>query len=174
MIRFRTRHAIPALALALAACAEKPLASPFEGSADGPHLDAAAIQKASTEKPKNQKPTPAISRGKVSTISLERFFALQQSGKALVFDARPGFFYHLGHIPGAIHLPKQNCDAQIRNRETEIKSALAKGKTIVVYCSGLNCPDAMTVASRLSVFGHPAAVFSGGWDAWKDADLPSE
>lgn len=174
MIRLRTRHAIPFLALALVACAERPLAPPFKGSADGPHLDPSAPKKNSPEKPKDLNPARTSNWGVVSTISFERFFALQQSGKALVFDARSGFFYHLGHIPGAIHLPKQNCDEQIRNRETQIKSALATGKTIVVYCTGLNCPDAMTVASRLSVFGHPAAVFSGGWDAWKDADMPSE
>ncbi len=171
MIRFRTRHAIPALALALAACAEKPLAPPFKVSADGSHLDAAALQKASVEKPK---PARVHSRGKVSSISLEPFFALQQSGKTLIFDARPGFFYHLGHIPGAIHLPKQNCAAQIRELETKIKTALAADKTIVVYCTGLNCPDAMTVATQLAGYGHPTTVFSGGWDAWKDADLPSE
>jgi rhodanese-related sulfurtransferase len=174
MIRFRTRLAIPALALALVACAEKPLGQPFDGSADEPHLDAAARQKASPEKPKSQKPVRTIRRGAVSSISLEPFFALQQSGKALVFDARAGFFYHLGHIPGAIHLPKQNCDKLIRERETEIKAALAAGKTIVVYCTSRNCPDAMTVANHLSGFGYPAAVFAGGWDAWKNADLPSE
>jgi hypothetical protein len=32
----------------------------------------------------------------------------------------------------------------------------------------------MTVANHLSGFGYPAAVFAGGWDAWKNADLPSE
>lgn len=174
MIRFRTRHAIPVLALALAACAEKPLVQPFERFPYGSHLDPSAPQNASPEKPKDPKPIRTISRGEISSISLEQFFALQQSGKALVFDARPGFFYHLGHIPGAIHLPKKNRDYQIRNRQTEIKSALATGKIIIVYCSGRNCPDAMTVATQLSVFGHPAAVFSDGWDAWKDADMPSE
>ncbi len=174
MIRFRTRHAIPVLALALAACAEKPLGPPFEGSADGPHLDAAARQKTSPAKPKYSKPVRKNGRGAVSFITLEQFFTLQQSDNALVFDARLGFFYHLGHIPGAIHLPKQNCAGLIHERETEIKTALAAGKTLVVYCTSRNCPDAMTVATQLAGFGYPAAVFSGGWDAWKNADLPSE
>lgn len=174
MIRFRTKHAVPVLALAISACAGKPLATPFEGTADGPHLDPSAHQNTSPEKPKKPKSGRTINRGVVSFISLEQFFTLQQSGKALVFDARLGFFYHLGHIPGALHLPKQNCERLIRERETEIKTALAAGKTIIVYCTGLNCPDARTVANQLSGFGYPAAVFSGGWDAWKDADLPSE
>jgi rhodanese-related sulfurtransferase len=174
MIRFRTRHAIPALALALAACVEKPLGPPFEGSTDGPHLDPAARPKTSPNNPQSPKPVRKNSRVAVSSISLENFFALQQSGKALVFDARLGFFYHLSHIPGAIHLPKQNCANLIRQRETEIKAALAAGKIIVVYCSSSNCPDAMSVATQLAGFGYPTAVYAGGWDAWKDADLPSE
>ena len=112
--------------------------------------------------------------GKVSSIPLEDFFALQQSGKVLIFDARPSFIYKLGHIPGAINLPKNRCAEAIAAREPEIKAALAAGKTIVVYCSSLTCPDARTVAMHISGFGHPASVFSGGWDAWKTAELPVE
>ena len=96
-------------------------------------------------------------RGEISSISLEDFFMLQQSGKALIFDARPAFFYDLGHIPGAINLPKNDCDEAIANREAEIKAALAAGKTIVVYCTSLTCPDARTVAIHISGFGYPAS-----------------
>lgn len=113
-------------------------------------------------------------RGKVSSISLEQFFELQQSGQALIFDARPAFFYNAGHIPGAIHLPKNNCDEQIHNREAEIKAALAEGKTIVVYCSSRTCPDARTVARHISGFGHPASIFSAGWNAWNEAGMTTE
>ena len=113
-------------------------------------------------------------RGVVSSISLDDFFALQQSGKALVFDARTAFFYHLGHIPGAINLPKNRCDEAIAARESEIKTALAAGKTIIVYCSGITCPDARTVAIHISGFGFPASTFSGGWEAWRQADMPGE
>ena len=113
-------------------------------------------------------------RGDVSSISLEDFFLLQQSGKALIYDARPGFFYGLGHIPGAISLSKNNCDEKIAAREDEIKSALVNGKTIVVYCTSLTCPDARAVANHISGFGHPAKIFSGGWEAWKDAGMPVE
>ena len=113
-------------------------------------------------------------RGEVTSISLEQFFLLQQSDKALIFDARPSFFYSLGHIPGAINLPKNNCDEAINARESEIKAAIANGKTLVVYCSSITCPDARAVAIHLSGFGYPASIFSGGWDAWKDAGMPTE
>ena len=111
-------------------------------------------------------------RGEVSSISLTGFFALQQSGKALIFDARAAFFYQLGHIPGAINLPKNHCDESIAARESEIKTALATGKSLIVYCSSITCPDARTVAIHISGFGYPVKIFSGGWEAWKEADLP--
>lgn len=120
------------------------------------------------------KPVRMNGRGKVTSISLTEVFTLQQSGNVLIFDARPGFFYSLGHIPGAISLPKPDCDAQIVKREAEIKAALAANKTIVVYCTNLLCPDARTVANHLAGFGHSSSVLSGGWDSWKESGLPTE
>lgn len=125
-------------------------------------------------KPKFKKPPRMNGRGEVTSISLEQFFTLQQSGKTLIFDARPGFIYALGRIPGAINLPKNNCDEAIAKREAEIKSAIAEGKTIVVYCSSLTCPDARTVAIHISGFGYPASIYSAGYDGWKEAGMPTE
>ncbi len=150
-------------ALALAGCADRP-----QETAANP-----AVATTPAEVPFRKKPR-MNGRGEVSSISLDRFFELHQSGKAMVFDARPGFFYHLGHIPGAINMPPKNCDEAIHRRETEIKAALAEGKTLVVYCTGVTCPDARTVARHLSGFGHPASIFSGGWDEWKAVGLPTE
>lgn len=129
-----------------------------------------------TEAPaKAPKKQPRLNgRGKVSSIPLTDLFTLQQSDKALIFDARPHFYYALGHLPGAISLPKANCDAEIMKREAEIKAALASGKTIVVYCTNFACPDARTVAMHLADFGYSSSTLSGGWDAWKEAGLPTE
>ncbi|NQW99601.1 hypothetical protein HQ447_03005 [bacterium] len=113
-------------------------------------------------------------RGEVSTISLTDLFALQQSDQVLLYDARPAFFYGLGHIPGAIHLPKTDAVAQIEKRETEIKAALAAKKTLVVYCTNFACPDARTVAIQLSSFGYPSSTLTGGWELWKESGLPTE
>ena len=129
---------------------------------------------AAPAKPEYQKPVRMNGRGKVSSISLEDFYLLHESGKAMVFDARPGFFYGLGHIPGAINIPAKNCDTRIHEREAEIKAALAEGKTLVVYCTNFTCPDARTLATHLSGFGYPASTYAGGWDGWKEAGMPVE
>ena len=171
IIRLRNQLLPPLLALALVACAEKQVPAP-----SGPNPKPESSQKAKKEgaKPKYTKPVRMNGRGEISSISLEDFFLLQQSGKALIFDARPGFFHGLGHIPGSINIPAKNCDEKIAARESEIKAAIASGKTIVVYCTNLVCPDARTLAIHISGFGYPARIFSGGWDAWKDAGMPLE
>ena len=124
--------------------------------------------------PEFKKPVNMNNRGKVTSISMDQVFALQQSGKAMIFDARPAFFYQVSHIPGAVSLPKNNCDAVIHAKEADIKAALAEGKTLIVYCTNLMCPDARTVATHLSGFGYPASVFHGGWESWQEAGMPTD
>lgn len=147
---------VVACAVMACACAPKPVPPP------------API---TPQEPKFKKPVRMNGRGEVTSISFEQFYTLHATGKTLVFDARHPWLYKLGHIPGAINLPLPDCDTAIHKREGEIKTALAEGKTIVVYCSGFTCPDARGVARHISGFGHPASVFSGGWDAWTKAGL---
>ena len=159
------------LALAVVSCADQPAETPAEAVAPEP----SATAKPEPADPADFKKKPRMNgRGKVTAISFEDFFARHQSGEILLFDARPAFIYQLGRIPGAINLTKLHCDGKIHAREEQIKQALAEGKIIVVYCSGLLCPDARTVAHHFSGFGYPASVFSGGWDAWTAAGMPTE
>lgn len=160
----RTALLIPGLALAFSACAPQEPRGPTDPK----------VANVKPAEPAPKKPVRMNDRGKVSSISLTDLFALQQSGQVLIYDARPGFFYNLGHLPGASSLPKMNCDEQITKREAEIKAALAEKKTIVVYCTNLLCPDARTVANHLAGFGYSSSVLTGGWDSWKESGLPTE
>jgi rhodanese-related sulfurtransferase len=123
---------------------------------------------------KQEKPAAAAVRGKVTSMPLDVFFPIHQQGKLLVFDARPGFLYQISHIPGALHLSKGGCDEWIDTHRALLDQAVKDGKTIVVYCSGLMCPDARTVASHLATFGYSASVLSGGWNDWTEAGMPTE
>jgi rhodanese-related sulfurtransferase len=124
--------------------------------------------------PLPKKPSPVKERGIVTSMSIEQFFPLQQSGGALIYDARPTLYYQLGHIPGAIHFPKSNCDALIVSRKAEIESAIAAKKPIVIYCTDLACPDARTVAMHLASNGYPSSTLTGGLEIWKNSGLPLE
>ncbi len=134
----------------------------------------AVVSPPASPPPAPPKPTAAKPRALVSTITLEDFFQLHESGKALVLDARPSFVHQFGHIPGAINLPKSRCAEAIAKRDAELRGAIAAGKMIVVYCTGLNCPDARTVADHLAASGISASVFAGGWEAWHEAGMPVE
>ena len=159
MTACRFNHLTLALAAGLASCAQPVAEVPVKKVA-------APVATA--------KPVRMNGRGKVTSISLTELFALQQSGNVLLYDARPGFFYGLGHITGAISLPKPDCDAQIEKREAEIKAAIAAKKPIVIYCTNLLCPDARTVANHLADYGYSSSTLSGGWESWKEAGLPTE
>lgn len=175
MTRLRPILGAPVLALALAACADKPAGPPFDGASHHAAPDPAAAQKESAGETAYKKPRIGMNaHGEVSSIKLEDFFLLHQSGKTLVIDARPAVFHKFSHIPGAISIPAKNCDPAIARHEEEIKKAVADGHTIVTYCTGFLCPDARTVAMHISSFGYPASIFSGGWDAWKEAGMPVE
>lgn len=167
-----------ATAILTAGCATPPATPPPAAAKTRPTVDAPASPPAKAQaQAQKTRPAPsaaATRNAPVTAIGLDGFFPLHQSGKALVFDARPLFVYNFGRIPGAIHMPPGRCDADIASRSAEIRATLASGGTIVVYCTGPECPDAHTVAARIAAAGHPASVFTGGWDAWKNAGMPVE
>lgn len=119
-------------------------------------------------------PKQKVEPGNVTAISVSDFFALQQADKVLTLDARPGFYFGLGHIPGAIRSPKQGFAARFVTLEKEIKTALTAGKTIVVYCTDLQCPDARGLAACLAQSGYSSSILTGGWASWKESGLPVE
>ena len=143
-----------ALAVGLASCAKPAPQEPVKTAA------APAVK---------EKPAPARrnARGKITSISMEDLFALHQTGQVLLLDARPSFFYSLGHIQGAISMPKRRQRRAHRQREEEIKTALAAKKTIVLYCTNVACPDARTVAANFPKPATPAP--SHGYESWRKA-----
>lgn len=126
-----------------------------------------------TEAPKSPA-LPQSAHGKISSLSFEEFFALHESDKDFLIDARHEYFYQLGHIPGAVHIPAKNCDSSIIAMQAALDQAIANGGTLVVYCNGIGCSDARTVAKHLTYAGYPVSIFTSGWRAWKNAELPVE
>ena len=115
MIRDLLITASLAITLAHTACAPKPQP---RGNDDA----ARTLEQSANPKPKTKKPVRMNGRGDISSISLEEMFALQGSGNALIFDARPGYLFHLGHIPGAESLPKSDCENSVAKMDERLKS----------------------------------------------------
>jgi rhodanese-related sulfurtransferase len=120
-----------------------------------------------------EQPGPARAEGQIYSISIAEFLPLHQSDRVYLLDARPRFYHLIGHLPGAINIPIADCETQITQRDSQIKAAVASGKILVVYCTDLHCPDALTLATHLAKHGHSPAILTGGWDAWKELELPT-
>ena len=118
-----------------------------------------------------EKPRP---QGKLTEIRLETMFPKHQSGTVLLYDARPAFVSSFGKIPGAIPWPKSEYDAQLAEREKQIRDAKDDGKIVVIYCTDAACPDARAVGEKLVARGHDIAILAGGFALWKDTGLPTE
>ena len=109
----------------------------------------------------------------VETIALDEFRPAVESKDGLIIDARSSSFYQRGHVPGAINVARD----EFARDYVRLRSSLEKSKeaTIVVYCSGGDCHDSKMVAQALTSLGYSQVkVFTGGWDAWTAAGLPTE
>ena len=116
-----------------------------------------------------QLPAAPAAPGSVSRMPLGDLYQLVQSNAALVYDVRPSVFYKLGHIPGAISWPKSHLADSLAANEPRIRAANAGNTPVVIYCTDLACPDAVTVATALAARGHSVSVLQGGYEAWKIA-----
>ena len=117
---------------------------------------------------------PTVPTGTVTAISLNTFFSLQQSGGTLIYDVRPGFFYRLGHIPGAVSWPKGKFESGLATHEPELATAAKAKRPIVLYCTDRECPDAGSVGRKLTALGYSVELLEGGFEDWKAADMPVE
>jgi rhodanese-related sulfurtransferase len=107
--------------------------------------------------------------GNITRMPLGDLYQLVQSNAALIYDVRPAIYHKMGHVPGAISFPKAHFERDLAKHEPQIVKAIKNSTPVVVYCTDLACPDALTVASQLSERGHDVSVLQGGYEAWKAA-----
>ncbi len=106
-------------------------------------------------------------------IGLEDFRAMAESKEVIILDARPEIFHRLGHVPGALSLPREDFEAAFTVHKNRLEAG--RNALIVIYCSGSSCEDSELVRKALHRLGfNRVAVFKGGWSAWTDAELPEE
>jgi predicted sulfurtransferase len=109
----------------------------------------------------------------IPKIDLQEFKEALAGAKALVVDARPEIFHRLGHIPGAVSLPRDDFEAFYAKKRKNLE--LYKDKRVVIYCSGDTCEDSKLVGYALTRIGFKKLeVFAGGWNQWREEHLPEE
>jgi rhodanese-related sulfurtransferase len=105
-------------------------------------------------------------------ISLSDFRVLVETKTGIILDARPEIFYRLGHVPGAVSLPRDDFE----NAYGKLNALLShQDQQLAVYCSGSSCEDSDLVRTALHKLGYThVLLFKGGWDEWTEAGLPQE
>lgn len=73
--------------------------------------------------------------------------------------------YQRRHVPGALHLPHRDINA-------EQMAQWPDGTLFVAYCAGPHCNGADQAAFKLASLGLPVKIMIGGITGWQDEDLP--
>jgi 3-mercaptopyruvate sulfurtransferase SseA len=141
-----------------------------------------AVAKLTTETTAPNKPSSAANLDvtspsdvpKVHQIDLQAFRDIVEGKtKGIVLDARPEIFHRLGHVPGAISLPRE----EFQESYSKQRALLDRNKSqpIAIYCSSASCEDSQMVADALVKLAYTRVfVFKGGWSEWTDAHLTEE
>lgn len=82
-----------------------------------------------------------------------------------IIDVRESEDFKKGHVPGALNLPKPQWDTL---------SCLRKDAVNVLYCYTQTCHLAAKAAVQFADAGYQVMEMDGGFEAWKENDLPIE
>lgn len=104
----------------------------------------------------------------VKVVGIDYVIQAVKSRTHLIIDARPDLFWKIGHIPGAVSLPRKNFAEYYSANESLLHEAVDTGHPLLLYCADLHCPDAGDLARELNKRGFLGILlFEGGWDTWK-------
>ncbi len=96
-------------------------------------------------------------------VELDRM--IKEHENVNIIDVRSPDDYSLEHIPGAINLPKGRWSSC---------SGLSREAVNVVYCYSEDCHLAATAAMEFTDQGFSVIELEGGFEGWKDHNLPIE
>ncbi|GAA5495062.1 hypothetical protein Rhal01_01232 [Rubritalea halochordaticola] len=124
----------------------------------------------SQDVPKKEDSAP-VKKGEITQASIEQVFELKTQGRAVLIDTRPSIFFALGHIDGAESFPLKEFTEIKGKLFARVKQVKSEGKTVIIYCANVKCPDSHKMAVQLAEQGYDVSVFKEGWELWKEAGL---
>lgn len=115
----------------------------------------------------------SLPRSAPEQVSFAEFTRYVEEKKIVILDARPEIFHRLGHVPGALTLPRDDFENGYLMLKKRLESDLTQ--QIIVYCGDASCADASLVKKGLNSLGYGnVAIFTGGWRAWTESGKESE
>jgi rhodanese-related sulfurtransferase len=101
--------------------------------------------------------------------SVDDCLQILRTGKAVFLDAREEALYRMGHLPGALHIPKEKAERYV----PKLMGLERSGKVLIAYCDGQGCMKAEELAKILQGKGvRTPGLFSDGWQGWMEKGLP--
>ena len=105
-------------------------------------------------------------RSDAEPVEIDELLKRARSKKVVVLDTRPSNEYAAGHIAGALSVPVDDLQRQLRQ--------LPKEKEYVAYCRGPYCVYADRAVDFLRSHGRRARRLREGFPEWRAAGLPVE
>lgn len=90
-------------------------------------------------------------------VELKNFM---EKGGIKVIDIRLKADYDIGHIPGAISIPKEELDKRLQE--------LSKDEINIVYCYNQQCHLGYSACLILAEYGYPTMLLEGGFKVWME------
>ena len=91
---------------------------------------------------------------------------LGKGEQAVCLDVREANEFNLGHLPGALHIPRGSL-------ELRIEGSVARDATMIVYCA-TGVRSALAVDTLQQIGYANAHSLAGGWREWVMAGGPVE
>jgi len=82
-----------------------------------------------------------------------------------IIDVREPEDFQKGHVPGALNLPKSQWDSM---------ACLRRDAMNIIYCYSQTCHLGAQAAMRFAADGYQVMEMDGGFETWKQKDLPIE
>jgi DNA-binding transcriptional ArsR family regulator/rhodanese-related sulfurtransferase len=105
-------------------------------------------------------------RASLRAVTAEELADEIVNGNVILLDVRPVEEFHAGHIQGALSMPLETIESNLKN--------LPKSKEIVAYCRGSYCVLSDHVVAYLNAKGYSASRLSEGFPEWKWRGFPVE
>jgi len=127
----------------------------------------APAQKQASSKPLTAKEIVANARKHICEISVSKAKELFDKGDWLFLDCREPREFKMGHIPGAINIPRGLVEFKVGNKIPD------KNAKIVVYCKK-GARGCLTACTLCTMGYKNVRNMAGGWLAWEKAGYPVE
>src|SRR5262244_404234 len=105
-------------------------------------------------------------RSESEAVGMDELLERARKAGVVILDTRPALEFAAGHITGAISVPVEDLQQELRK--------LPKSKEYVAYCRGPYCVYADRAVAFLRQHGRRAHRLIDGFPEWKAAGLPVE